>query len=105
MKFSDIFRDNNSINEKNVVGFISFVIMVMFALADIISGLLGWSFEVNNFIFNSFLIVTLGSFGISEISKVVHSYKHPTPNEPDERDRSDNAYSEDEQNINIKYYT
>jgi hypothetical protein len=36
--FSDLFDDNNTINEKAVIGFASFVIMVVFAVADIVTG-------------------------------------------------------------------
>ena len=30
-----LFKDKNEINEKNVVGFASFVVMVLFAVADL----------------------------------------------------------------------
>jgi len=68
--FKNMFKDKNDINEKSVVGFASFVIMVIFATADIISGLFGKGLEVNEFIYNSFVIVTLGSFGIAEVGKI-----------------------------------
>ena len=70
MAFVDIFKDENDINEKNVIGFISFAIMVITMLIDIISGFFGHDLQVQEFIYNSFLIVTLGSFGISEAGKV-----------------------------------
>ncbi len=70
MAFVDIFKDKNDIDEKNVIGFISFAIMVITMLIDIISGFFGHDLEVQEFIYNSFLIVTLGSFGISEAGKV-----------------------------------
>jgi hypothetical protein len=41
MAFGNIFKDSNDINEKNVVGFASFSIMVIFAAVDIITGILG----------------------------------------------------------------
>ena len=41
MAFKDIFKDENNINEKSVVGFASFVIMVLFALADLATGYFG----------------------------------------------------------------
>ena len=41
MAFKDLFNDNNDINEKTVVGFASFVIIVVFALADLITGYTG----------------------------------------------------------------
>ena len=69
MAFVDIFKDENDIDEKNVVGFISFAIMVLTMLVDIVSGFFGHSLEIQEFVYNSFLIVTLGSFGISEAGK------------------------------------
>tara|TARA_B110000503_G_scaffold142056_1_gene237593 strand:+ start:1676 stop:1909 length:234 start_codon:yes stop_codon:yes gene_type:complete len=65
----DMFKDSNDINEKNVVGFASFAVMVIFAAADIITGFLGKDLVVQEFIYNSFVIVTLGSFGIDGLQK------------------------------------
>lgn len=70
MAFVDIFKDDNDIDEKNVVGFISFAMMILTMLADIVSGFFGHDLEVQEFIYNSFLMVTLGSFGISEAGKI-----------------------------------
>jgi hypothetical protein len=41
MAFKDIFKDENDINEKSVVGFASFAIMSLFAFADLVTGILG----------------------------------------------------------------
>ena len=71
MKFTDIFKDDNDVNEKSIVGFISFAVMVLFAIADLVTGYIGKDLVINEFIYNSFVIITLGSFGISEVSKVV----------------------------------
>jgi hypothetical protein len=71
MKFSDIFKDSNDINEKNVVGFLSFAVMVIIAIADIVAGFLGIDLEVQEFIYNSFVITTLGSFGVDGFQKVI----------------------------------
>jgi len=38
MAFRDIFKDNNDINEKSVIGFMSFAVMVIFAVADLVTG-------------------------------------------------------------------
>ena len=70
MAFGDIFKDDNAINEKSVVGFASFAVMVLFAVADIITGWMGKPLHVNEFIYNSFLWITLGSFGIAEAGKI-----------------------------------
>jgi|TARA_R110000796_G_scaffold131908_3_gene247358 hypothetical protein len=65
----EMFKDSNDINEKNVVGFASFAVMVIFALADIVTGFFGQDLVVQEFIYNSFVIVTLGSFGIDGLQK------------------------------------
>ena len=70
MAFRDMFKDDNDINEKNVVGFAAFAVMVIFAIADIVTGYMGEPLHVNEFIYNSFLWITLGSFGIAEAGKV-----------------------------------
>lgn len=69
MAFKDIFKDSNDINEKNVVGFLSFAVMVLFGLADIVTGILGKDLAVQEYIYTSFVIVTLGSFGIDGLQK------------------------------------
>tara|TARA_R110001599_G_scaffold307850_1_gene514628 strand:- start:979 stop:1218 length:240 start_codon:yes stop_codon:yes gene_type:complete len=75
MKFSDIFKDSNEVNEKNIVGFLSFTLMVIFALVDICTGIFGKELILQEYIYNSFLFITLGSFGISEIGKVINKKK------------------------------
>jgi len=69
MAFKDIFKDENDMNEKNVIGFISFTVMVLFAAADLVTGYVGKDLVVQEFIYNSFVIVTLGCFGIAGIEK------------------------------------
>ena len=70
MAFRDIFKDSNDINEKTVVGFASFAIMTVFAIVDLITGYLGKDLVINEFIYDSFLFITLGSFGIAELGKI-----------------------------------
>ena len=69
MAFKDIFKDSNYLNEKNIVGFASFAVMVIFALADITTGFFGKDLVIQEFIYNSFVIITLGSFGIDGLQK------------------------------------
>ena len=69
MKFGNIFKDNNDINEKSVVGFAAFAVMVLFAGADIITGFAGKDLVIQEFIYDSFLFITLGCFGIAEAGK------------------------------------
>jgi hypothetical protein len=68
-KFSEIFKDNNDWNEKTIIGFMSFAIMNLYSLADILTGLLGYPLEVHEFVYNSFMYITLGSFGIAGLEK------------------------------------
>ena len=70
MAFKDLFKDNNNINEKSVVGFSSFIVMIIFALVDIITGIYGKEIIIQDYIYNSFVIITLGSFGIAEVGKI-----------------------------------
>ena len=70
MAFGNIFKDSNDINEKNVVGFAAFAVMVIFALVDIITGIYGKELSIQEYIYNSFVIITLGSFGIAEAGKI-----------------------------------
>ena len=73
--FSQLFNDNNSINEKSVVGFLAFVMMTSFAIADIVTGSLGKDLVINEFIFNAFLWLVLGSFGIGSVDKWINKGK------------------------------
>ena len=75
MKFSDLFKDSNDLNEKNVVGFASFAVMAVFAGADIVTGIMGMPLEITDTIFNSFVIITLGCFGIDGVTKIFNKDK------------------------------
>ena len=69
MSFKEIFKDNNDVNEKNVIGFLSFAVMVVFATTDIVTGIMGKELIISDSIFNSFVFITLGSFGIAGLEK------------------------------------
>lgn len=70
MSFTKIFKDDNTYNEKTIVGFSSFAVMTVFAIVDIITGVWGKELIISDTIFNSFLIMTLGSFGIDGATKI-----------------------------------
>jgi len=70
--FSQLFNDDNNINEKSFIGFLAFLMMIGFAIADIITGALGRELVVQDFIFNSFLWLTLGCFGIASVDKYIN---------------------------------
>lgn len=68
--FWDIFKDSNEFNEKAIIGFISFAVMIICIAVDLITGYFGRELKINDYIFNAFVIVTLGSFGISGVEKI-----------------------------------
>ena len=68
-KFIEIFKNNNDWNEKTIVGFIAFCIMVLIMLADLLTGWIGKDLVINEFVYDSFLILVLGCFGIAGIEK------------------------------------
>lgn len=69
MKFLQIFKNSNDWNEKTVIGFLSFAVMVLVMVADVASGFAGKDLVINEFTYNSFVFVTLGSFGIAGLEK------------------------------------
>jgi hypothetical protein len=64
-----LFRDENDINEKAIIGFASFFLMVVFGMADLITAFWDMDLKVSDTIYTSFVVVTLGAFGISEAGK------------------------------------
>tara|TARA_R110002020_G_scaffold336736_1_gene552168 strand:+ start:2668 stop:2895 length:228 start_codon:yes stop_codon:yes gene_type:complete len=73
MWIKELFRDKNDINEKSVIGFLSFTIMVLFAVVDLATGYIGKDLVINEFIYNSFVLITLGSLGIAGAEKIFGS--------------------------------
>ena len=66
-----LFEDKNNINEKNVIGFASFIVMTLFAIADLMTSLIAdKDLVINEVVYNSFVWVTLGCFGISSFEKI-----------------------------------
>jgi len=68
-KFIDLFLDDNDINEKAIIGFISFGFMAVFAVCDLITAFYGKDLLFSDTIYTSLVVVTLGAFGISEAGK------------------------------------
>lgn len=61
--------DENDINEKSVVGFGAFLMLVMTIIVDLVTGLNGIELPINEFFFDGFMVITLGSFGIASVDK------------------------------------
>jgi hypothetical protein len=69
----DLFNDNNAINEKSVVGFGAFIMMVITLGVDLVTGVMGREMPIHEFVFDGFLVITLGSFGIASVDKWVNN--------------------------------
>ena len=65
----NIFKDNNDWNEKSIIGFIAFAIMCVIMIIDLVTGYTGKDLVINEFVYDSFVLVVLGCFGISGLEK------------------------------------
>ena len=65
----EIFKDNNEWNEKSIIGFIAFAIMCVIMIIDLMTGYTGKDLVINEFVYDSFVFVVLGCFGISGLEK------------------------------------
>lgn len=62
MAFKDIFKKSNDYNEKTIIGFLSFLVMVAAIIVDLVTGYMGKPLELNEYIFDAFMYICLGSF-------------------------------------------
>tara|TARA_R110000751_G_scaffold93748_2_gene183139 strand:+ start:76 stop:300 length:225 start_codon:yes stop_codon:yes gene_type:complete len=69
MSWKEIFKDGNDYNEKSIIGFCAFLIMVIVMLTDLITGWIGKDLVINEYIYDSFVLVVLGCFGIAGLEK------------------------------------
>lgn len=74
--FSSLFSDENSINEKNVIGVWAFFIMVVYSLVDVLTGAFGKDLAINERIYTSFETIVLGAFIISAGEKITKIIKN-----------------------------
>ena len=68
----NLFDDSNTINEKSVVGFTAFIMMVVTLIADIVTGIMGKNMPIHEFVFDGFMVIVLGSFGIASVDKWIN---------------------------------
>jgi len=80
-KFTDIFKNSNDFNEKTIIGFMSFAVMALAMIIDLITGYFGNELKLNEYIYNSFVVVTLGSLGIAGLEKFAGKKSHTENNE------------------------
>lgn len=87
--FKNLFDDNNSINEKAVVGFIAFFMLVIALVVDLVTGYFGKPLIINEFIFDGFMVIILGAFGIASVDKWMNK-----------KDKKDTLEQQQEENNN-----
>jgi len=65
-----LFSDTNSINEKSIVGFLAFVMMIFTLILDMVTGLMGREFPIHEFVYDGFLYICIGALGIASVDKI-----------------------------------
>jgi hypothetical protein len=65
-----MFSDKSDINQKAVLGFVSFVLMALYALADIVTGAMGIAFVIEPIVFNGLMYTALTMCGITGVEAV-----------------------------------
>jgi membrane-anchored glycerophosphoryl diester phosphodiesterase (GDPDase) len=69
--FRELISDNNEINEQAFVGVVSFFAMVFVLMTDVITGVIGNELVIKEFIFDGFMLLTLGAFGITTAGRIM----------------------------------
>ena len=69
--FRELISDDNQINEQAFVGVISFFAMVFVLIVDVITGVSGSELVIKEFIFDGFMLLTLGAFGITTAGRIM----------------------------------
>jgi hypothetical protein len=69
--FKELVSDNNQINEQTFVGVVAFFAMVFILIVDVVTGIWGKELIIKEFIFDGFMIITLGAFGITTAGRIL----------------------------------
>jgi hypothetical protein len=79
--FRELISDDNQINEQAFVGVVSFFAMVFVLTVDVITGILGNELIIKEFIFDGFMLLTLGAFGITTAGRIMSLKNKPKKEE------------------------
>jgi len=90
--FRELISDDNHINEQAFVGVISFFAMVFVLTIDVITGIIGNELVIKEFIFDGFMLLTLGAFGITTAGRVL-SLKNKAKQKEEETQIEENENS------------
>ena len=65
-----MFSDKSDINQKAVLGFVSFLLMAIYALTDVVTGAMGITFVIEPIVFNGLMYTALTMCGITGVEAV-----------------------------------
>jgi hypothetical protein len=82
--FRELVSENNYINEQTFVGVVAFFAMVFILIVDVVTGIWGKELIIKEFIFDGFMIITLGAFGITTAGKILSQKKKEEVKEEEE---------------------
>ena len=80
MRLGDLFNDENNINEKSIIGIVSFLIMIVYSLVDVVYAMMGKPVEINETVYSSFETIVLGAFLIGSGEKIAKIVTHGKSN-------------------------
>jgi cytochrome b len=83
--FRELISDDNQINEQAFVGVVAFFAMVFILIVDVVTGILSKELIIKEFIFDGFMILTLGAFGITTAGRIMSLKK-----KAEEKEKSSN---------------
>jgi hypothetical protein len=87
--FRELISDDNNINEQAFVGVISFFAMVVVLLVDVVTGIFTKELIIKEFIFDGFMILTLGAFGITTAGRILSLKKKAENNNKEEESNNE----------------
>lgn len=70
--FSNLFKDNNDINEKTIIGFFSFLFLIIITVAEIIYFYKFGESLITDKVFDMFSILVMSFFGIASVDKYIN---------------------------------
>jgi hypothetical protein len=65
-----MFSDKSDVNQKAVLGFVSFLLMAIYALTDVVTGAMGIAFVIEPIVFNGLMYTALTMCGITGVEAI-----------------------------------
>jgi hypothetical protein len=65
-----MFSDKSDVNQKAVLGFVSFLLMAIYALTDVVTGAMGIEFVIEPIVFNGLMYTALTMCGITGVEAI-----------------------------------